>query len=352
MPEPIPVHTIAIFPKIQADTAVAIFLLKTFGSKTFPGIDTAPLVFWTAPPQHETVMDLEKKGTLLVDLGGMFDHHRVNQVSGKREDCVSTLIAKYLGIDTYKPLRKVLAWATRDDLEGKGTVSEDPLDRAFGLSGIIMNLNRALSESPQTILNLVIPLIHYHVLEEIKRHEELPREWEQLQQAGKAQLFALKQGSGELKCVVVETDNSALSGFLRAAKRVDIIIQRRLSGHTNILTRQERSIDLRPVIASLRMAEAMKKGIALTADRNILEVPGKCAGVEEWYYDDAANTLQNGGVSPGDIPCTRLSKDEIVNIVVDSIPKGIIGSLKRSKEVELDLAAKNRQHYSAMKIAE
>lgn len=348
MPEPIPVHTIAIFPKIQADTVVAIFLLKTFGSKLFPGIDMAPLVFWTAPPQQETVTDLEQKGTLLVDLGGMFDHHRVNQASGKREECVSTLIAKYLGIDTYKPLRKILAWATRDDLEGKGTVSDDPLDRAFGLSGIIMNLNRALSDSPQTILNLIIPLIHYHVLEEIKRNEELPREWEQLLQSGKAKLFNLKQGSGELKCAVVETDNSALSGFLRAAKRVDIIIQRRSTGHTNVLTRQERSIDLRPVISALRMAEATKKGITISENQQAVEAPGKCVGVEEWYYDDAANTLQNGGVSPGDIPSTRLSKDEIVHIVTEAIPKGIIGSLKRSKDIELDRATKNRQHYSAM----
>lgn len=335
MPEPIPVHAIAIFPKIQADTAVAVFLLRTFGEKLFPGISSAPVTFMTAPPQDQSVEEIERNGTLLVDLGGMFDHHRSNQASGKREDCVSTLIAKYLGIDSHKALRKVLAWAIRDDLEGKGTVSDDPLDRAFGLSGIIMNLNRALNETPQKILDLVLPLIHYHVLEEVKRAEEMPREWEQLQASGKGVQFNLKQGPGDLKCCALETDNIALPGFLRAAKRMDLIVQRRSTGHTNVLTRQERSIDLRPVISALRVAEAAKKGVTIPTDQTVLRAAGKCPGVEEWYYDDAANTLQNGGVNPGDIPATRLSMDEVLAIVKAAIPNGQIGSLKRLKEKEL-----------------
>jgi hypothetical protein len=46
---PQPVHTIAIFPKIQADTATAVYLLKNFGEKQFPGISQAKIIFWTAP---------------------------------------------------------------------------------------------------------------------------------------------------------------------------------------------------------------------------------------------------------------------------------------------------------------
>lgn len=333
--EPLPVHTIAIFSKIQADTAVAVYLLKTFGAKAFPGIENATVVFWTAPPQDQPIAELEKAGTLLVDLGGMFDHHLANQASGKREDCVSTLIAKHLELASHPALRKLLAWAKRDDLEGKGTISDDPLDRAFGLSGIIMNLNRALNETPQKILDLVLPLIHYHVLEEVKRAEELPREWEQMQQNGKGEIFKMKQGPGDLKCAVLETDNIALAGFLRAAKRMDLIVQRRSTGHTNVLTRQERSLDLRQVIAALRIAEAAKKGVEISTEPAKLQAPGKLEGIEEWYYDDAANTLQNGGVNPGDIPATRLSKEEILAIVKSEIPKGVIGSLKRLKEKEL-----------------
>lgn len=335
MPESFPVHTIAIFPKIQADTAVAVYLLKTFGASAFPGIDRADVAFMAAPPADKSPEELERNGTLLVDLGGMFDHHRANMESGTRTECVSTLIAKHLGIADRQALRKILTWAKRDDLEGKGTVSEDSIDRAFGLSGIIMNLNRALGDQPGRALDYVLPLLHYHVVEETKRAEELPREWEALQQNGKGRTFKLRQGSADLKCVAIETENTALPGFLRAAKRMDLIVQRRASGHTNVLTQQVRSIDLRPVIAALRAAEAAKRGLELGTDRAALERPGKLEPVELWYYDDAANTIQNGGVSPGDIPATALSLDEVLDIVRESIPKGIIGALKRRKEKEL-----------------
>ncbi len=336
MPSPLPIKTIALFPKIQADTATALYILKTFGQSAFPGIDQANVVFWTGLPEGTTAEKWQSEGTLPVDLGGgLFDHHVTNQESGKRTECVSTLIAKYLGIESQPALRKILAWAKRDDLEGKGTISEDPLDRAFGLSGIIMNLNRAFNETPQKVLDLILPILHYHVLEEVKRTEELPKEWEQLLASGKAQQVKFKQGPAELKGAVVETDNIALAGYLRAAKRMDVIIQRRSTGHTNVLTQQVRSLDLRPVIEGLRIAEGMKKQVTLPLDHEKLQAAGKLEGVEEWFYDDAANTLQNGGVNPGTTPATRLSLGEVVALVEKNLPKGVIGSLKRLKAQQL-----------------
>ncbi len=338
---PLPVHTVAIFPKIQADTAVAVYLLARFGKDAFPGIDQMKLEFWTALPSGETPEGLQAKGILPIDLGGgLFDHHLANQASGKREDCASTLIAKHLGIDNNGSLRKVLAWAKRDDLEGKGTVSVDPLDRAFGLSGIIMTLNRAFPSDPKRVIDHVVPLIHYHVMDEQKRTEELPKEWDELQAVGKGKIFKLRQGSADLKAAFVESDNTALPGFLRAAKRMDLIVQRRTSGHTNVMTRQERSLDLRPVIAALRLKEAERKGVTLPADQTKWQSTGRLDPIDEWYYDDAANTLQNGGISPGDIPATKLTADEVIAILTATIPKGVIGALKRTKERELGATAK------------
>lgn len=327
----IPVHTIAMFPKIQADTATAAYLLARFGKDKFSGIDTAQVVFWTALPEGETAESLLKKGTLTIDLGGRFDHHLANQASGKREETASSLVAKYLGLVDQKAFQKILAWAKRDDLEGKGTISVDPLDRAFGLSGLMMNLNRFFADNPKKVLDYILPLLHYHVLEEQKRADELPKEWEVLQASGDGSVFKLKQGSADLKTAFVKSENIALPGFLRAAKRMDMIIQRRISGHTNIITRQERSIDLRPLIEALRKAEATKKQISLDVSQNELQKVGSIKQVPEWYYDDAANTLQNGGVSPGDVPATRLSAEEILTLVKEKIPLGIIGSLKRKK---------------------
>ncbi|MDD2785904.1 MAG: hypothetical protein PHS79_03355 [Patescibacteria group bacterium] len=328
---PISIHTVAMFPKIQADTASAYYILKNFGKNFFPGVAQAKVVFWTALPEDKTAQQLESEGFLTIDLGGIFDHHISNVESGKREECAASLIAQHLGVENDLTLKKLLTWAKRDDLQGKGTMSADPLDRAFGLSGIIMNANREYANDPQKSLDLITHIIDLHVHEERRRQIELPMEFEKLEQEGKVEVFSLRQGGAELEAMFVETDNVAMAGFLRAAKKIDLIIQRRTSGHTNIVTQQARSIDLRPLAAVLRLSEAEKKNIELDVDEATLMSSGRIKDIDEWYYDDAANSIQNGGVNPEGVKPTKLSRDEVVALVRDAIPLGTIGTLKRQK---------------------
>ncbi|MFA6099956.1 MAG: hypothetical protein WC750_03705 [Patescibacteria group bacterium] len=329
------IHTVAMFPKVQADTAASYYILKIFGEKLFPGVGQAKVVFWTSLPSGKTAQELESEGYLTIDLGGEFDHHLANEKLGKRVECAASLIAGYLGVENDLTLKKLLAWAKRDDLQGKGTISIDPLDRAFGLSGIIMNANREYASDPKKALDLIVQIIDLHVREEKRRQVELPLELEGLEKAGKVEKFNLRQGGADLQAVFVETDNIAMAGFLRAAKKIDLIIQRRTSGHTNIVTQQVRSIDLRPLIAVLRLSEADKKGVALKADEEALMSTGRIEGIDEWYYDNAANSIQNGGINPEGVTATKLTRNEIIALVKDAIPLGTIGSLKRLKEQEL-----------------
>lgn len=331
----LPVHTIAIFPKVQVDTIVSIYLLKAFGEEAFPGVKDAKIAFMSKAPEGKAPEEIEREGMLLVDLGGMFDHHRTNTESGKRQDCAATLIASYLRIDKQKYLEKLLQWAKRDDLEGKGTLSEDGLDRAFGLSGIISNLNRELKQTPEKIVELILPLIHHHVEEQRHRAEGLPKLYEELEAAGKTRRWKMKQGAAEIKVAAVECDDIGIAGWLKAVKRMDLVVQRAPTGHTNVITRQERSIDLRPVIERLRVEESIALGVPLSLDKEKLQSVGKIQEVPMWYYDDAANTLQNGGIDPGEIPPTKLSFDKIIDIITQTLPSGIIGALKRRKEKEL-----------------
>ncbi|MDD5438011.1 MAG: hypothetical protein PHC70_02600 [Patescibacteria group bacterium] len=329
------IHTIAMFPKIQADTAASFYILKNFGEKLFPGVNQAKVVFWTSLPGGKSAKELEAEGYLTIDLGGEFDHHLANEQLGKRTECAATIVARYLGVENDVTLKKLLAWAKRDDLQGKGTVSVDPLDRAFGLSGIIMNANREYASDPRKALDLIEQIIDLHVREEKRRQVELPQELEKLEQTGKIEKFDLRQGSAELKAAFIETENIAMAGFLRAAKKIDLIIQRRVSGHTNIVTQQLRSIDLRPLIAVIRLSEADKKGIQLQVDESALMSAGRLAEIEEWYYDNAANSIQNGGISPEGVTPTKLSRPEIIALVKEAVPLGTIGTLKREKEQEL-----------------
>lgn len=329
---PQPVHTIAIFPKIQADTAVAVYLLQNFGEKQFPGISKAKVIFWTAAPSDKTPAEYEQEGYLLLDLGGRFDHHVTNRESGQRDECLSTIVAAAIGMDKSPVIKKLLTWAKRDDLEGKGTISADPLDRAFGLSGIIMNLNREFVNEPEKTLGIIITIIGVHVSEEYRRHIELPQEWETLKATNKAKEFETRQGSADLKGAFAHTDNAALAGYLRAAHKFDVVVIRRTTGHLSMVTRQERSLDLRPVIASLRVQEALKKGLSINPQDPNLMTSGKFPGLEEWYYDDAANTLQNGGINPQGIPASQLTDEEILTAIQQGLPRGVIGALKRQKE--------------------
>lgn len=326
----VPVHTIAIYPKIQADTAAAVYILKSFGQAAFPGIERASIVFCSHLPEGETPASLEAAGTLMIDLGGRFDHHHYNAEHANAPECVSGLVAAALNVDAHPALKKLLAWAKRDDLQGKGTISPDPLDRAFGLSGIIMNFNREYRDQLDRALAIIVEIIAIHVREEHRRQIELPQEWEQLLATGKGRVFEARQGSAILKCAVIESGNTALPGFLRAAQKMDLIVQRAPTGHTNLITQQLRSLDLQPVVSELRRREAEKQG--LTVDPASLGLVGRHPQLAEWYYDNAANTVQNGGIDPQNIPATKLPLEEIIEVIKRMLPRGIIGQLKREKE--------------------
>ena len=134
--------TIVLPTRAQPDTIVAIFILRKFGGTLLPGIETAPMEVWQKMPDGETEESVAEKGALLIDLGGgRFDHH------GKPEKTTaSKLVSEYLGINELPALQKLLEYAERDDFFGKGTISSDALDRAFGLSGLIAVLYKKFSK--------------------------------------------------------------------------------------------------------------------------------------------------------------------------------------------------------------
>lgn len=313
------IKTIAIFPKIQPDTVAAVFLLKKYGVAHFPGVEDAEVVYWTATEPGKTAEAYEEEGVLLIDLAGSrFDHHRDDH--GKKTECASSLVAKHLGVHGRPELRKLLTYAKRDDLEGKGTISDDPLDRAFGLSGIIMNLNRVYRENPQSIFDFVYAIFEAHVHDEWRRTNELPNEWKKIKSEGGAMEFFACQGKKNLRCVALESENVALPGFLRAYIKADVVVQRLPSGHTNVITRQQRRVDLRDVMALIRAKEAELKGLNIDMhDHRAVRKPGRLEGLEEWFYDTAANTIQNGGVNPQDIPATLMDLEMITGLVAEGL---------------------------------
>ncbi len=315
---PMPINKIVIFPKIQPDTACAIFLLRKYGGALFPGIAEAEIEFMTALPVGKTAEDFEKEGVLLIDLGkSRFDHH--TDAHGRRDECASSLIAKALGVSDRPELRKLLQYVKRDDLEGKGTLSTDPLDRAFGLSGLVMTMNRVHAEHPQAVLEFVIGVFEAHVFEEYRRQVEMPAEWKGLLASGRGKEMTVSKSGRALRVIGLESENVSLPGFLRAYAKADVIVQRFASGHTNVITRQEAKIDLKNLVAAVRKEEAARKNATLPADEAALAKPNHLEGIEEWFYDTAATTLQNGGVRPIGVQPTRIDFPTFLRLVQNNL---------------------------------
>ncbi len=303
--------------KLQPDTLVALYILKKYGEKAFPGIAAAPVEFTMVAPGPAD--ELERQGVLLLDFGGgKFDHHRQDRWSEK--DCVTTLVAKYLEVRHQPELRKLIAYAKRDDLEGQGTRSRDPIDRALGLSGIITNLVRYYKDNPKEVIKIVFKILEAVWQEEYNRHHLYPQLFKRLVQEKKVDYFKVITDKGkEIKVIMIESDEAGLVGFLRAWSYIaaQVVVQKLSSGHINIITKQQDKLRLHGVVELLRLQEAEKKGIEVPEEK--LTARGKIEEVPEWFYDVAALSIQNGGLIPGEIPPTKLTLAEVKQAVVHGL---------------------------------
>lgn len=308
-----PIQKIILPTTLQPDTLAAIFLLKKFGEDRYPGIKTAGVEIWQVVPEGESADSLEKKGYLLMDVGGgRYDHH-----TKPKGATASLLVAHDLEVVEKPAISKLLEYARRDDLFGRGTISEDPIDRAFGLSALIYNLNKSCVGKPERVVEIIMPVLAGHYNEEVRRTEELPKEFEEKKQAGKVQTGEVRQRDKKLSMVFIESDNGSLAGYLRSGMggKFDIVVQKMSTGHVNILTRPTKRPDLRSLVCLVRIREAEQSGMELEEELSSLYRPARHPAVKEWYYDRATNSLQNGGLHPKEIPATKIAWEEFPQLL-------------------------------------
>lgn len=305
-------YKIVLFPKIQIDTLISYFILKNFGDFKFPGIKDAEVIFMSELPENTTADEMEQNGYILIDLGnGRFDHHRLGP--NNKKFSAAHLVAEFLEVDDLPELQKMLQIARRDDLFGKGTISLDPLDRTFGLPGLLMSLVKTYSKHPKYVLDVLSPLIEAHYHQEYQKYQSLPKEYAQALELGHAKEFNAAQLGKQLKVVFIRSDNMALAGYIRSrAVNGDLVIQRSSTNHVNFVSNQKSQLKIHELARKIKLLEAEKNNISLQIDSlDELLLPGKTEGLPHWYYDTRANTLQNGGMSPGSVPPTLLTDEDI-----------------------------------------
>lgn len=300
--------TILLPTRPQPDTIVAIFLLRTFGNARFPGIEHSRIEVNPATPT-ESFEALTASHTLPIDVGGgPLDHHGTDRSA-------SELVADLLQISQDPALAKMLSYAKRDDAFGKGTVSNDPLDRAFGLSGLIASLNKRYPGEAQKIVEIVLPLLEAHYRASHEHLIELPRAVEEKKRNGEYAETQVAQSGKRLTIAFVVSNRPGMVTYLRSFQgpRADVVVQRSEPGNRIcIVTRQERKVQLAAVAALIRMKEAELRGIKLPEDSAYWSQDGKIAELPMWYVDPATNSILNVGGSADD---SLIPWDEIQRLV-------------------------------------
>ena len=303
--------TIWLPTRPQVDTIAAILLLHVFGKEKFPGIEKGRVEIQGILPTAD-FENLLTQHILALDIGGgPLDHHGKNK-------CTTELVAEYLGVATDPSLQQLLQWTRRDDKEGKGTLSKDALDRAFGMAGLISALNKANPKDPQKVVDAALPLLEAHLESAREHYVVLPKDVERKLECGECEAFEARQGNRILKGMYVVSDKSSMPTYLRSERggTYDVVVQKtEQSGHVSVLTKQARSVNLSGAAALIRLREGELRGLELGSDASVLGAPGRHADVPMWYVDPATNSLLNGGVHSAMTEPTRIPWEEMKKIV-------------------------------------
>ena len=305
------IKTIILPTRPQPDTIVAIFLLCQFGKEQFPGVETASV---TVEPKATPA-----EGKLLLDVGGgEFDHHGTDK-------CASEIVAEKLGVLKNPELRSMIAYARRDDTEGKGIVSKDPIDRTFGLSGLIASLNKQFTTDADRVVKTVLPLLEAQYKNAYEHFVELPQLVKSLGQMDMFSSETINTPIKNTKIAFVSSDHIGLPGYLRSSVggNYRVVAQRRTSGHVNIMTKQNPKIDLSHLMALIRLHELNLAGQSATDEQTLYET-GAHKQVPHWYFDPATNSLLNGGISPDEISATNIPWVELQAIILSALPESKI----------------------------
>ena len=310
------VRTITLPTRAQPDTLCAVYILKAFGEQRFPGVSSADIRISQILPDQTTFETELARGNLLLDQGGgVFDHH------GKSGVCLTDLVIQELGLAERKDLLKMNEFSRRDDLEGKGVISQDRLDKAFGLPGLLVNLNKEHTANPEKVFGIMLPIIEAHHKEEVRREYEMPNEIQKKKENGECVFFTATQKGQQLSCALILSDNVSLPGYLKSTHggAHDVVIQVNSLGNTVILTRPKKSINLSALALVIRLEESVLRMREFEPDFAKLLSPGTISEVPEWYYDTATNSLLNGSsgnknIEPTKIPYARLQEIVILGL--------------------------------------
>lgn len=301
--------TIITHSQPHIDEIAAIWLLRKFGENDFPGISTAKVIFWDIGDKvldGRSPAEYESEGALLVGVGGgRFDEHPIANSGRKQGECAATLVAKALRIEGEPSLEKILKFIATSDLKGVG--------HPFDLGYIVKLLHQQYPNDPEKVIEWAMMGLEAKYQEQLRFWSSTRQEFERIAEVEEI----VGPGGRVLKMASFVSDNEQMNKFARSIHggQAAIIIQQQSSGNVQIYTNRHFRLTLYDIAQMIRLAEQQAKGKVTTREWKKLAAEGKVEGVEEWFFHHAGQMLLNGSLTAKDVPPTRLSLEQIKEIV-------------------------------------
>ena len=290
------------------DEIVAIWLLRKFGEQRFPGVATATVSFTSGRRLVDsgvTSEDYEARGVLSLGVGGgRFDEHPTLEEGRKAGDCATTLVAKELGVSDDPSLAKILRFVRAADVEGNAS--------PFDISYVVKLLHSRYPTDPHRVIEWALVAIDAKYEEQLRFFTVVKPEFD-----AKAKVEEVAVGQRRLRMVTIDSDEGGIHKYARSehGARAAVVVQRRATGNVAVFGNRQVGVDLREAAKLVRLAEQAAKGQVVTTDEERLTAEGQVPGAEEWFYHKQGQMLLNGSLTQADVPATRLSLDQIAELV-------------------------------------
>ena len=157
----------------------------------------------------------------------------------------------------------------------------------------------------------------------------------------KARVDEVQVGTRQVRIATVESDSESVSKYARSefGGHAGIVIQKRAPGNVSILVNKQMGLDMRDVVRMIRLAERQAKAGSRRSEVGgqraasepvtekeceMLASEGVVRGAEEWFFHERGQMLLNGSLTATGVPPTRLTLDQIREIVsIGIVPGGL-----------------------------
>ena len=304
-----PVSELVVHQGPHFDELAGLWLIRENGEHKFPGAKMARIVTRaeSGPVDFNAML---AAGKLYIGTGGgPFDEHKPG--GRMKDECCATLVAKYLGLNQGlddRRFRRIIEGVLVADTV-TGPASTRPVNNQWVmLAGLVKRINRysAMALDIERLYQWVKVALDADLAQqdEYLAAEKLVRSRVRVPVCGKT--------------VVVGGDISNLQ-FVSAARNMPtvqaaVVIQQNPKGNIQIFGCPE--VPMREIAHTVRVAEwhAMGNKQRIPADP---KSEGTLPMVPQWYFE--GDNLMNGSESYPDVPMTRLSLQQVLDIVVDEI---------------------------------